>query len=173
MNGNASERSRLIPELGPNPAFEIVAASPTAGDAMHLLAELDAHLMGHPYPPESRHAFSVDQLVQQQVAFFVTNYDGQPAGCGGIKLFEGEYGEIKRMFVRPMFRGLGLAKAMLNHLAKHALRKQTTVLRLETGIYETEAIALYEGFGFKRRAPFGEYTVDPLSVYLEKNIEVE
>jgi len=45
------------------------------------------------------------------------------------------------------------------------------VLRLETGIYEVEAIGLYERFGFARRAPFGEYVQDPLSVYFEKSIE--
>jgi putative acetyltransferase len=42
------------------------------------------------------------------------------------------------------------------------------MLRLETGIYQTEAIGLYERWGFQRRPPFGEYRVDPNSVYFEK-----
>jgi len=74
------------------------------------------------------------------------------------------------MFVRPVFRGLGLGKAMLHRLAEYARERQVSVLRLETGIYQTEAIGLYEGFGFQRRPPFGEYKVDPLSVYYEKTI---
>jgi len=108
--------------------------------------------------------------VREGVAFFVTRYDGEPAGCGGLKLFGKEYGEVKRMYVRPTYRGLGLGKAMLNHLAEYAWGWQVSILRLETGIYQTEAIGLYEGFGFQRRPPFGEYKDDPLSVYYEKCI---
>lgn len=59
---------------------------------------------------------------------------------------------------------------MLRHLAEYARTKDAGVLRLETGIYEVEAIGLYERFGFQRRAPFGEYVEDPLSIYFEKNI---
>jgi ribosomal protein S18 acetylase RimI-like enzyme len=59
---------------------------------------------------------------------------------------------------------------MLNHLAEYARGKDVELLRLETGIYEVEAIGLYEGYGFQRRTPFGEYVEDPNSVYLEKKI---
>ena len=85
-------------------------------------------------------------------------------------MFGAEYGEVKRMYVRPVYRGLGLGKAMLNRLAEYARERQVGVLRLETGIYQTEAIRLYERFGFQRRPPFGEYKEDPLSVYYEKSI---
>jgi ribosomal protein S18 acetylase RimI-like enzyme len=146
----------------------IVEERPDTADAMQLLAELDAHLTQHPYPQESRHAFSIDRLLREGVAFFVTRYEGQPAGCGGIKLFGDEYGELKRMYVRPALRGMGLGKAMLRHLAAYAEERQVSVLRLETGIYQTEAIGLYERFGFQRRSPFGEYREDPNSVYFEK-----
>jgi hypothetical protein len=44
------------------------------------------------------------------------------------------------------------------------------VLRLETGIYQVEAIGLYERYGFQRRAPFSEYKVDPMSLYFEKEL---
>ena len=146
----------------------IEAAPPDAAEALQLLTELDASLNPHLYPLASRHAFSVAQLVQQRVAFFVTRVEGAPAGCGGLKLFDGEYGEVKRMYVRPAYRGLGLGQAMLEHLAAYAQARQIPLLRLETGIYQTNAIRLYERFGFQRRAPFGEYGEDPLSVYFEK-----
>ena len=134
----------------------IVEERPDSADAVQLITELDAHLMGYAYPQESCHAFSIDQLLREGVAFFVTRYKGEPAGCGGLKLFGSEYGEIKRMYVRPVYRGLGLGKAMLHHLAAYAQERQVSVLRLETGIYQTEAIGLYEGSGFQRRPPFGE-----------------
>jgi putative acetyltransferase len=148
----------------------IVEELPDSAVAIQLLTELDTHLTPHLYPEESRHAYSVDKLVREGVAFFVTRYEDEPAGCGGLKLFGREYAEIKRMYVRPVYRGLGLGKAMLNHLAEYARERQVSVLRLETGIYQTEAIGLYEAFGFQRRPPFGEYKDDPLSVYYEKTV---
>ncbi|HKR13570.1 MAG TPA: GNAT family N-acetyltransferase [Pyrinomonadaceae bacterium] len=150
--------------------ISIVEVPPDSEDAVKLTGELDAHLWTHPYPPQSRHAFSVEKMLREGVIFFVTHYEERLAGCGGIKIFDGDYGEVKRMFVRPEFRGKGLGKAMLAHLADYAHSKDLDLLRLETGIYEVEAIGLYQGFGFERRAPFGEYVEDPLSVYLEKNI---
>ena len=146
---------------------EVEADSP---EAVQLIRELDEHLMEHPYPAHSRHAFSVEKLLRERVAFFVARYEGQLAGCGGIKMFGADYGEVKRMFVRPEFRGRGLGKAMLRHLAEYARTRDAGLLRLETGIYEVEAIRLYEGFGFQRRTPFGEYVEDPNSIYFEKNI---
>jgi GNAT superfamily N-acetyltransferase len=141
-----------------------------SADAIHLIGELDEHLMGHPYPQQSRHAFSVEKLLREQVVFFLTRYEDQLAGCGGIKMYGTDYGEVKRMFVRPEFRGRGLGKAMLNCLAEYAQGKDAGLLRLETGIYEVEAIGLYESFGFQRRPPFGEYVEDTNSVYFEKII---
>ena len=150
-------------------AIEIVEVPPDSVDAVQLIGELDDHLLAHPYPPQSRHAFSVDKLVREGVVFFITYYEGKLAGCGGVKMFD-DYGEVKRMFVRPIYRGRGLGKAMLNRLAEYARNKGAKLLRLETGIYEVEAIGLYESWGFSRRTPFGEYVEDPLSVYLEKRL---
>jgi GNAT superfamily N-acetyltransferase len=150
--------------------IETAEVAPDSPEAVELIGELDEHLMGHPYPQQSRHAFSVEKLLRERVVFFVTRYEGKLAGCGGIKMFGTDYGEVKRMFVRPEFRGKGLGKLMLRTLAFYALRNGVNVLRLETGIYEVEAIGLYEGFGFERRAPFGEYVEDPMSVYFEKRL---
>ena len=74
------------------------------------------------------------------------------------------------MYVRPQFRGLGLGRFMLNRLADYVRQQGVGVLRLETGIYQKEAIALYEGFGFQRIPPFGAYIDDPLSLFFEKRI---
>jgi len=145
---------------------EVRADSP---DAVQLVVELDDILVPG-YPPESHHGYDVDKLVREGVAFFVTRCDGEAAGCGGIKLFGNDYAEIKRMYVRPAFRGLGLGKAMLDHLAEYARARDVTLLRLETGIYQAEAIGLYERYGFHRRPPFGEYIEDPLSLFFEMSI---
>ena len=147
----------------------IVAEPPDSVEATTLIRELDAYLEPL-YPQESRHGFSVERLLREAVAFFVMRHDQMPAGCGGIKLFGTVYGEIKRMYVRPAFRGLGLGKLMLQHLADYARHQGVAVLRLETGIYQTEAIGLYERFGFQRVPPFGAYREDPLSLFYEKRL---
>ena len=151
-------------------SITITEERPDSTDAIQLIDELHTFLNPEKYPAESRHGYSVEKLLRAGVTFFVTRHDEFPAGCGGIKLFGMEYGEVKRMYVRQQFRGLGLGKLMLDHLAEYARNRQVATLRLETGIYQTEAIGLYESFGFQRRTPFGEYKVDPLSIYFEKHI---
>jgi putative acetyltransferase len=148
----------------------IAAERPDTADARMLIEELETHLAPY-YPKTSRHGYSVEKLIRQGVAFFVTRQDGIPAGCGGVQFFGKEYGEIKRMFVRPQFRGLGLARLMLDHLKMYARENDIYLLRLETGIHQKEAISLYERMGFQSIPPFGEYMEDPLSRFFEKQIK--
>ena len=147
----------------------ITAERPDTPDARALIAELEAHLEPL-YPRESRHGLSVERLLREQVAFFVARHDGVPAGCGGVQVFGREYAEIKRMWVRPRFRGLGLGRQMLEHLAAYATTQRVGLLRLETGIHQHDAIALYERNGFCRIPPFGPYWNDPVSRCYEKNL---
>lgn len=150
----------------------ILPERPDTPDARILIDELEAHLDPY-YPKTSRHGYSVEKLLQQGVAFFVARQDGIPAGCGGIQFYGNEYAEIKRMFVRPQFRGLGLARLMLGHLEDYAREQDIRVLRLETGIHQKEAICLYEKWGFQEIPPFGGYVEDPLSRFFEKRIRKE
>jgi putative acetyltransferase len=147
----------------------ITPERPDSADAVMLITELEAHLEPL-YPSESRHGYSVEKLLAQEVAFFVLRDNGTAAGCGGIQLFGAEYGELKRMYVRPHFRGLGFGKLLLDHLADYARAHGVGLLRLETGIHQIAAISLYERTGFQRIPPFGPYFEDPLSLCYEKRI---
>jgi|WetSurMetagenome_2_1015567.scaffolds.fasta_scaffold118531_3 putative acetyltransferase len=147
----------------------ILAERPDTADARALIAELDAYLIPL-YPPASHHGYPVEKLIAEGVEFFVARRDGKPAGCGGMKIFEGAYAELKRMYVRPEFRGTGLGRRMIEHLEEHAAQRGISVLRLETGILQREAIGLYERMGYHIRGPFGEYQPDPLSFFYEKRI---
>lgn len=153
----------------------ITRERPDTPDAVRLIAALDA-LVEMLYPSESRHGYSVNKLLAENVAFFVLRVGGVPAGIGGIKRVEADnpddvaYGEIKRMYVRPEFRGSGYAKQILRHLAEYAAAQGISLLRLETGIHQHEAIGLYERLGFRRIPPFGPYTDDPVSLCYEKQL---
>lgn len=142
---------------------------PDTPDALGLITELEDHLQAR-YAPENRHGFSVDRLIAEGVDFFVLRVDGMPAGCAGVLFVDGEYGEIKRMYVRPQFRGLGYAKAMLDHLAEFARSHKIPLLRLETGVHQREAIGLYEWMGFCRIPAFGPYKDDQVSQCYEKRL---
>jgi GNAT superfamily N-acetyltransferase len=75
-----------------------------------------------PIPPQSRHAFTVEKLLREGVSFFVARIGAEAAACGGLKIFGSDYGEVKRMYVRPAYRGRGLGKAVLNTW-QHTLRR--------------------------------------------------
>ena len=142
---------------------------PDTPDATALVIELETHLEQF-YPSESRHGYSVEKLVAQGVHFFVIRDNGTPAGCGGVQLVGTEYGELKRMYVRPQFRGKGFGKLMLDHLERFTRDRGVGVVRLETGIHQHEAIRLYERAGYRPIPPFASYTDDPLSRCYEKRI---
>jgi putative acetyltransferase len=147
----------------------IMRERPDSAHAVVLITELEAHL-DPLYPAKSRHGYSVAKLIAQGVAFFVLRDNGIPAGCAGIQVFGAEHGEVKRMYVREEFRGLGYGKLLLDHLAAYARAHGIALLRLETGIHQTAAIHLYERMGFQRIPPFGEYIEDPLSLFYAKRI---
>src|SRR5690242_8140381 len=97
----------------------ITLERPDTPDAIELVTELESYLETL-YPRESRHGYSVEKLIEQGVEFFVVRYADIPAGCGGVQVFGADFGEVKRMYVRPDFRGLGYGKLILDHLADHA-----------------------------------------------------
>jgi putative acetyltransferase len=151
--------------------IEQVAA---ATDEIRLLvAELDEALSG-PYLPEQHHALGFDQLFADDVRFFAAWLDGDAVGCGGVALDDG-FAEVKRMYTRPAARRLGVAASVLRRLEDEARSAGYSVLRLETGMYQAEAIGFYVREGFRRCEAFGVYTaMEPraieTSVFYEKPI---
>jgi putative acetyltransferase len=124
-------------------------------EVKQLLAELD-QILGAAYEPEQRHALSIEQLFQPEIRFFIARLNGEAVGCGGVALF-GDYAEVKRMYAREAARGRGIGKALLARIEEEARNARRRVLRLETGVHQAAAIALYERWGFLRRGPFGHY----------------
>lgn len=136
-----------------------------------LLTELDQELtIG--YSPDQHHALSLPELFQDHIRLFLARDGSAAVGCGGVALFDG-FAEVKRMYTRPRARGRGIATGIMQRLESEARAARQPSLRLETGVYQTEAIAFYERMGFRRIAPFGDYTTKPphtieLSVFYEK-----
>jgi GNAT superfamily N-acetyltransferase len=74
------------------------------------------------------------------------------------------------MYVVPLDRGRGVGRVILNALINEARALSISRLVLETGVRQSEALALYQRAGFSRIAPFGEYVGSPLSVCLAKEL---
>jgi putative acetyltransferase len=147
--------------------MHIQLETPDQPEVRAMLSRLDA-LHADLYPAESNHLLDVRALLLPEVKFLVARDDaGRAIGCAAL-VRRGDYAEIKRMFVDEAARGQGIGRALLDQLALHALASHLHALRLETGIHQLPALRLYEGFGFTRCLPFGDYQPDPLSVFMEK-----
>ena len=150
-------------------SISIRRESPDTLISRALIAELDT-ILKPLSPPETQYGYSVERLIEEQVVFFVLRYDDVPAGCGGVKCFSREYAEVKRMYVRPTFRGLGLSKLILIHLEEYAVSQGLQILRLETGTLQKEAISLYKGMGFQKIPAFGHYIESSYNLFFEKHL---
>lgn len=137
-------------------------------EASFLISELDDYLSGL-YPPESNHLESVEDLSRDHVKMFGIRTEGDIAAIGAVKLMDG-YGEIKRLYVSPGFRGMGFAEKIIGTLEAEAKRCSLEILRLETGIYQKEALSLFKKTGFSECGLFGSYQEDPNSVFMEKKL---
>jgi putative acetyltransferase len=121
-------------------------------------------------PPESIYMMDKGALAAPDIRFFVLREDGVPLAMGAIKRIDQTHAEIKSMHVLAEARGRGLSRRMLDHLLSEAGRDGFSRLSLETGIQSTfvAARALYARAGFDLCGPFGDYTLDPNSVYMTK-----
>jgi putative acetyltransferase len=143
--------------------------TPDQPEVRAMLAKLDAYCAAL-YPAESNHLMDIVSLMEGEVLFLVArDVGGQAVGCAAL-VNRGGYGEVKRMFVEEAGRGRGIGRKLLEQLLMFARMSGLQVLRLETGIHQPEAIRLYERFGFTRREPFGDYQLDPLSLFMEKQL---
>lgn len=136
-----------------------------------ILRQSDAY-MASLYPSESNHMESEDALARPDLHFFGVWIGATVAACGAVKIQgdDGRYGEIKRVFVMPEFRGRGLSRQVMAQLEATLLELDIGLARLETGIHQPEALGLYAALGYSERPPFGSYAPDPLSVFMEKRL---
>jgi putative acetyltransferase len=150
------------------PGLQIGLEPPDQPDVVALIDALDAYQKPL-YPAESHHGVDIATLMQPNVLFLVARAEGRAVGCVGLMLLPG-YGEIKRMYVDPACRGRGIGRRLLDALEAQALQRGCSLLRLETGSLQPEALRVYERHGFARRGPFGDYWDDPNSVFMEKRV---
>jgi GNAT superfamily N-acetyltransferase len=88
--------------------------------------------------------------------FLVATLHSEAVGCGGLKFHGDGPAELKRMWVAPAVRGLGLGRRLLAELEAQAAAHGVAVLRLETNGTLAEAISLYRASGYREVAAFSD-----------------
>ena len=150
--------------------IDIKAIDADREDVRILLAASDQYLRSL-YPEESNHLDDTDTLSKPNSVLLGAFADNHLLGIGAVKLFYADgYGEVKRVFVDPLYRGQGIAKPIMAALEAKLVKEGIIFARLETGIKQTAAIGLYKNLGYQERAPFGQYVTDPLSIFMEKQL---
>ncbi|MGH1422123.1 MAG: GNAT family N-acetyltransferase [Hyphomonas sp.] len=140
------------------------------GPEIAALLQTHAELMLSQSPAESCHFLPIDGLRDPAVTMW-SQWEGEALlGCGALKDIGNGQGEIKSMHTRAAERGRGLGEQMLMHVMAEARARGMTALYLETGAPEgfIPARRLYEKHGFALCGPFGDYTLDPMSVFMSR-----
>ena len=152
---NPGEVERLLVRA----SLEIKPVDPECADARYCLAEYVAELNRRSprgFDPSAGATALPHEVRPPAGQFFVVYVHGEPLGCGAVKHHPGAPAEIKRMWIAPAARGLGLGRRLLETLETCARRGGAQVARLETGAVLTEALALYTSTGWLEVPPFND-----------------
>ncbi|MGO4699849.1 GNAT family N-acetyltransferase [Dyella sp. 2RAB6] len=152
--------------MNTRPQLSFAVEDPGTPDILPLTQQLDGYL-AELYPTANIQPVALDELRRAHVTFVTARVDGTPVACGAC-VDEGDYVEVKRMYVLPACRGLGLGKQLLEALEQHVLARGGRIIRLETGTAQAEALELYGRAGYHRCPPFGDHRTNPQSVCMEK-----
>ena len=162
---SAGQRSRLVAAMAEVERLltaglvEVADVDPAHPDARACVeayvAELGERFAGGFDPARSISA-EFHELRPPAGAFVVASMHGRPVGCGGLKLHGRGAAELKRMWVAPPARGLGLGRRLLAELERRARGAGASAIRLETNETLTEAIGLYRAAGYHEVEAFND-----------------
>ena len=147
------------------PSISPVSASDPRSVA--LIRELDAEL-SRSYTREQMHGLHPGEESDPRLRFFLLQLGDEVIGCGALRELEPGVAELKRMFVRPAYRGHGYSRDLLTQLERAARAAGVQRLRLETGAPQRAALSLYRASGYVDIAPYGEYAGSLTSICMEK-----
>ena len=126
--------------------IRIVKATSENGDFVNLIAALDKSLWER--YPELKSDYWGNNILELNPNVVILYLDEKAVGCGCFKKYEKDTIEIKRMFVSPEARGMGLAQTILLELEGWAHDLGYSFSVLETLYKQKEAIALYQKTGY-------------------------
>ena len=162
---SARQRTRLVTAMAEverllaASTVQVAVADPRHPDARACLqayfSELSQRFDGGFDPARSISADDAE-LTPPAGLLLVATLHGEPIGCGALKFHRDAPAEIKRMWVAPAARGLGLGRRLLTELEAHAAAHGARALRLETNRALAEAIGLYRASGYREVGAFND-----------------
>ncbi len=154
-----------------NIEVSFVVVEPENRDLRALIDRLDDELKAR-YPHETIYVVDFSDPKVREMTFVVAYAGDKPVGCGGLRPLDPDSSvmELKRFYVDPDTRKQGIANRMLLDLEQKARAAGCREIRLETGIKQPEAIALYEKHGYRPIDLFGPYIGDPDSLCYGKSL---
>ncbi|WP_146346004.1 GNAT family N-acetyltransferase [Falsiphaeobacter marinintestinus] len=153
------------------PDISLHIVDPQDADALYCLTEYYAEL-GRRFKTGFDVSLSrdpdADALRPPVGAFLIAKFNDTPIGCAGLKGDGGAIAEVKRVWVAPTARGLGLGRQMMTRIEAQARTLNITTLRLDTNTALPEAITMYKSFGWTE---IPRYNDDPYAqVFFEKRL---
>jgi GNAT superfamily N-acetyltransferase len=142
-------------------AVDVRIEDPTSAAARFCVESYFAELQqrfDHGFDPARSVLPEIAELVEPAGLLLVARLRGEPVGCGGLRFHDRERPEVKRMWVAPSARGLGLGRRLLAELEERARERGARAVRLETNRALVEAIALYRSAGYVEVEPFNDET---------------
>jgi DNA-binding MarR family transcriptional regulator/GNAT superfamily N-acetyltransferase len=162
---SAKQQQRLVAAMNEverlltSTSAAITSVDPEHPDARYCLAEYVAELNRRSergFDPSVGATALPHEVRPPAGDFFVVYLHGAPIGCGAVKYHPGAPTEIKRMWISPTARGLGLGRRLLEHLEACARKGGARAARIETGAVLTEALALYRSAGWVEVPAFND-----------------
>ncbi|WP_378732079.1 GNAT family N-acetyltransferase [Nocardia brasiliensis] len=156
---------------GSMPALRIVVDDLSGPEIAALLTDHLSDMAAHS-PAESMHALDLAGLRRPEITFW-SGWDGDTlAGCAALEQLDDEHAEIKSMRTAATHKRRGIASILLRHLLAEATARGYRRVSLETGAGEffVPAQKLYAAHGFEFCDPFGDYQLDPYSVFMTRTL---
>ncbi|MFF3223304.1 GNAT family N-acetyltransferase [Nocardia suismassiliense] len=171
MSSNTDQSAPAGTATGSMPGLRIVVDDLSGPEIAALLTEHLTDMAAHS-PAESMHALDLNALRRPEITFW-SGWDGDTlAGCAALKQLDPEHAEIKSMRTAATHKRRGIASIMLRHLLAEATARGYRRVSLETGAPEffVPAQKLYAAHGFEFCGPFGDYELDPFSVFMTRTL---
>jgi DNA-binding MarR family transcriptional regulator/GNAT superfamily N-acetyltransferase len=162
---SAGQRARLVDAMGVVERLlvaglvEVDVEDPTSPAARFCIQSYFAELetrFDTGFDPGRSISADADQLTEPAGLLLVARLRDEPTGCGALKFHGTEPAEIKRMWVAPTARGLGVGRRIVGELERHAGLRGVRLVRLETNQALHEAASLYRSAGYVEVAPFND-----------------
>ena len=149
-------------------AIAIAVESPLQSDVRALIDALDAYLRSI---DENGYFMTAAQLAEPNISMFVARDSGKAVACGALRRHDGGIGEVKRMYTKPAYQGMGIGGCILDAIIDLARQEGFSRMVLETGHQHPWAWHVYERAGFKRCGPVLDYPDVHWSVFYQKELE--